>query len=64
MTTNTDRKEIPTMKDKQDLKKDALRIALIVEREINEKVPESVSDMPYAWQYVLAEVARILGEAI
>ena len=52
------------MKDKQDLKKDALRIALIVEREINEKVPESVSDMPYAWQYVLAEVARILGEAI
>lgn len=52
------------MKDKQDLKKDAMRIAMIVEKEINGKVPESVSDMPYARQYTLEEVVRILTEAI
>lgn len=53
-----------SMKDKQDLKNDALRIAKVVEKEINGKVPESVSDMPYARQYVLEEVVSILSGAI
>jgi septal ring factor EnvC (AmiA/AmiB activator) len=51
-------------KSKNDLKKIAASIADDTARAINKLTPASVSDMPYARQYTLEEVIRILESRV
>lgn len=45
---------------KADLTKIAVKIANTTAQAINDQTPPSVSDMPYARQYTLEEVIRLL----